>query len=164
MKKDNLSNFENTLEAKTNAEVAAELTALELEEKQLDLEIKRETVAKIRAQRQTKLDEGRAKIAATIQFLAQRNANQENCNHRKGGIGAESVMHGQGTSAMYAVAKFKKPNGGYMVLCMGCGKEFHQGHELLGEKETPGFASAIQWPTDNTGGGASTFLFEKIAV
>lgn len=161
---DNSSSFERTLEQKTNAEVAAELTALELEEKQLDLEIKREQVAKIRAHRQTKLDETRAKIAATIQFLAQREANQKNCLHRKGGIGAEAVMRGQGTSAMYSVAKFKKPNGRWMVLCMRCGKEWHQGFLLLGEVETPGFEDAIQWPSDNTPASASTFLFEKVAV
>jgi len=72
-----MSEFDNetvqqTLESKTNAQVAAELAALELEEKQLDLEIKRETVSKIRAQRQAKLDEARAKLMATRQFLAQR--------------------------------------------------------------------------------------------
>jgi hypothetical protein len=163
-KQDNLSPFNKTLETKTNGEIGAELTALELEEKQLDLEIKRETVAKIRAQRQTKLDEARAKIAATLQFLAQRKASQDACLHRKGGIGAEAVMRGQGTSAMYCVAKFKKPNGRWFVLCMRCGKEFHQGHELLGERETPGFAEAIQWPSDNTPGGASTFLFERVVA
>src|SRR5882757_8596463 len=104
-----LDAFAANLPTKTNAELAAELSALELEEKQLDLEIKRETVSKIRAQRAAKLEEARSKLRATLQFLAQRKANQDNCNHRKGGIGAEAVMRGQGTSAMYSVTKHKKP-------------------------------------------------------
>ena len=156
--------FANTLPTKTNAQLVDELTALELEEKQLDLEIKRETVAKIRAQRASKLEEARSKLRATLQFLAQREANQKNCNHRKGGIGAEAVMRGQGTSAMYSVTKHKKPNGRWFVLCNRCGKEWHQGYELLGEKETPGFQEAIQYPSDNTPSGSSTFLYERVEV
>src|SRR5437660_1074943 len=115
--------FKETLDARTNAEVTAELAALELEEKKLDLEIKRETVSKIRAQRAAKLEEARAKLIATKQFLAQREANQANCNHRKGGIGAEAVMRGQGTDAMYAVFKHKLPCNRYCVLCSRCGNE-----------------------------------------
>src|SRR5438874_4566516 len=93
---ESLDTFAKGLDSKTNAEVSAELQALELEEKRLDLEIKRESVARIRAQRAAKLEEARAKLIATKQFLAQREANQANCNHRKGGIGAEAVMRGQG--------------------------------------------------------------------
>jgi hypothetical protein len=152
------------LQAKTNAQLSAELQELELEEKQLDLEIKRETVAKIRSQRAAKLEEARSKLLATRQFLAQRKAVQDNCRHRKGGIGAEAVMRGEGTSAMYCVAKHKKPNGRWMVMCMRCGAEWHQGYELLNEAETPGFREAIQWPTDNSPSGSSTFLFEKVSV
>ena len=163
-KNESVSEFVAGLPAKTQAEIGAELAALELEEKTLDLEIKRETVAKIRSQRQAKLEEGRAKLIATRQFLAQREANQKNCNHRKGGIGAEAVMRGQGTSAMYSVTKHKKPNGRWFVLCNRCGKEWHQGYELLNEKETPGFQDAIQFPSDNTPSGSSTFLYERTAV
>lgn len=104
-KRQDLSSFEESLQNKTNAEVADELTALDREMAELDLEIKREQVAKIKAARQAKLDETRAKLIATQQFLTQRKAIQDNCNHRKGGIGAESVMRGQGTDPMYAVIK-----------------------------------------------------------
>jgi hypothetical protein len=153
--------FKQDLASKTNVEVSNELAALELEEKQLDLEIKRETVAKIRAQRNAKLDEARAKMIATKQFLAQREANQANCNHRKGGIGAEAVMRGQGTDAMYAVIKHKLPNGRYFVLCQRCGKEWHPGFPLLGEKETAGYREALNFATDNSPSGSSTFIFER---
>ena len=157
----NVEQFSNALPTQTNDQIAKELAALELEEKQLDLEIKREQVAKIRAQRAARLEETRAKLRATLQFLAQRKANQDNCNHRKGGIGAEAVMRGQGTSAMYTVTKHKKPNGRWFVLCNRCGKEWHQGYDLLGEKETPGFAEAIQYPSDNTPSQSAHFLFQK---
>lgn len=153
--------FQNSLAPKTNADVLAELSALELEEKALDLEIKRETVAKIRSQRAAKQEEARAKIIATLQFLKQREMNQLNCNHRKGGIGAEAVMRGQGSDAMYAVIKHKLPHGKYFVLCQRCGKEWHPPVPILGEKGTPGYNDAVNWPTDNSPSGSSTFLYER---
>lgn len=156
-----LEQHAKSLESKTNADVAVELAALEMEEKRLDLEIKREQVAKIRSQRSAKLEEARAKLIATKQFLAQRKANQDNCNHRKGGIGAEAVMRGQGTDAMYAVIKHKLPNGRYFVLCQRCGKEWHPGFPLLGEKETLGYREAVNFATDNSPSGSSTFIFER---
>ena len=57
-----LDQFSKGLETKTNSQVADELVALELEEKRLDLEIKREQVAKIKAQRAAKLEEAQAKL------------------------------------------------------------------------------------------------------
>lgn len=153
--------FKATLESKTNADVTAELAALEMEEKQLDLEIKRETVSKIRAQRASKLEEARSKTMAVKQFLAQRKAVQDNCNHRKGGIGAEAVMRGQGTDAMYAVIKHKLPCNRYFVLCQRCGAEWHPAQPIFGIKATPGYEEAIRWPSDNTPSGSSTFMFER---
>jgi hypothetical protein len=156
-----IQQFSAGLESKTNAEVASELAQLEMEEKRLDLEIKREQVSKIRAQRAAKLEEARAKLIATKQFLAQREANQANCNHRKGGIGAEAVMRGQGTDAMYAVFKHKLPCNRYFVLCSRCGKEWHPAQPLFGIKATPGYDEAIRFPSDNTPSGSSTFMFER---
>lgn len=156
-----LKDFTSALENKTNAEIVSELTELELEEKRLDLEIKRETVAKIRSQRAAKLEEGRSKLMATRQFLAQRKANQDNCNHRKGGIGAEAVMRGQGTDAMYAVIKHKLPCNRYFVLCQRCGAEWHPAQPLFGIKEDAGYQEALRWPTDNSPSGSSTFTFER---
>jgi len=83
---ENTQQFADTLPTKTNAQVSAALQALELEEKQLDLELKREKVNQIRAKRQAQLDENRAKQLATRQFLAQREAIQANCNHQQIGV------------------------------------------------------------------------------
>lgn len=156
-----LQDFTTALQSKTNAQVVSELAELEMEEKRLDLEIKREQVSKIRSQRAAKLEEARAKLIATKQFLAQREANQANCNHRKGGIGAEAVMRGQGTDAMYAVFKHKLPCNRYFVLCSRCGKEWHPAQPLFGIKATPGYDEAIRFPSDNTPSGSSTFMFER---
>jgi hypothetical protein len=168
MSKDNSkkTEFDTTeLENQTASSIQAELDALALEERQLDLEIKRETVAKIRAQRNAKLEEVRSKQRAIMQFLAQREAQQNACNHRKGGIGVDSVMRGQGTSAMYSIIKHKLPDGRYFILCTRCLKEWHSPHPLVasvtGEKETPGYREMLNAPTDNSPSGSSTFLFEK---
>jgi len=153
--------FTDSLQEKTNADVVAELARLELEEKQLDLEIKREAVAKIKSQRAAKLEEARSKMLATKQFLAQREATQKNCNHRKGGIGAEAVMRGQGSDAMYAVFKHRLPCNRYFVLCSRCGKEWHPAQPIFGIKATAGYDEAINFPTDNSPSSSSTFIFER---
>lgn len=157
----NLKDFTSALENKTNAEVVSELTELELEEKRLDLEIKREQVAKIRSQRAAKLEEARSKLMATRQFLAQREANQENCNHRKGGIGAEAVMRGQGSDSMYAVIKHRLPCNKYFILCQRCGKEWHPAQPLFGIAATAGYDEALRFVTDNSPSSSSTFTFER---
>jgi hypothetical protein len=163
---DNEQSTPLSMEAKTNAQLADELSALELEEKQLDLEIKRETVSKIRAQRSAQREEARAKSLAVRQFIAQRKAQQDNCNHRKGGIGHESVMRGQGTDAMYAVWKHKQPNGTWLVLCSRCGKEWRGEFRVQGrliEAAVPSqteFLQAINFPSDNSPSGSSSFQYQ----
>jgi hypothetical protein len=158
------SEFDNDV-VKTDAEVAAELAMLELEEKRLDLELKREAVAKNRAARSAKLEEARSKLLSIYQFLASRKASQDNCNHRKGGIGREAVMQGQGTDAMYAVIKHQLPNGVWSVTCERCHKEwkgeFRIGSVLI-EPAVPSkeeFVQAIAFPTDNSPSRSGQFYF-----
>jgi hypothetical protein len=53
--------------------------------------------------------------------MAQRDAQQSNCNHLKGGTGAEAFLRGLGDSPYYAVIKHKLPSGvrrlypGYLI-------------------------------------------------
>ena len=159
------------LENKTNAQIAKELADLELEEKRLDLELKREAVAVNRAKRSAALETARAKTLATMQFLANREANQKSCNHRKGGRGPDAVMRGRGDDANRCVIFHKLPVGGTMVLCQRCGKEWMPANKWNTENgiikplpATPGWEDAIQWNTDNSPSGSSTFLFEKVDV
>jgi hypothetical protein len=150
------------LTTKTDAEIRDQLSALQREANELDLEIKRESVAKIRAERANKLQAAQMRASSTKNFLAKREAQQNRCNHRKGGRGAGDVVSGHGNAAEYAVIKHRLPNGKFFVLCQRCGKEWHPGHVVGGivlAVETPGYAEALNFPTDNTASGSSTFNF-----
>jgi hypothetical protein len=161
-KMESLQQFAENLPNKSNMELANELAAIELEEKQLDLEIKRETVAKIRAQRNAKLDEARVKMQSIKQFLATREAVQSHCNHKKGGQGANAVINGEGTDANFAIIKHKMPHGRYQIFCQRCGKEWKPAVQILGEVETPGYREMLNAQTDNSPSGSSVFLFERV--
>jgi hypothetical protein len=166
------------LESKTNAQLLDELAALDLEQKKqeieyrkLDMAIKKDTWTKIQAEYAAKIEDFRRKNEATLQFLAQRASREANCNHRKGGRGADAVMRGQGDDSMYSVVKHKLPAGSHFVLCQRCGKEWHpankwniEGGKIVPIPATPGWAEAMQWPTDNSMSASSTFLFEKVEV
>jgi hypothetical protein len=154
-----------TFETLTNKQLAEESAKIDAEMKMLDLELKREQVTKLRAATNQKLDNARARDLSIKNYMAQRDAQQSNCNHLKGGTGAEAFLRGQGDSPYYAVIKHKLPSGKYMVLCQRCGKEWHPADKFdKSIKETPGYQQALAWPTNNSASGSSTFLFERAAV
>ena len=162
-------NLAAELSSKTNSELEAEVAAADLEMKQLDLEIKRETVSKIKAERAHKLELANSKRLATLQFLASRKANQDRCNHRKGGRGPDAVMRGQGDDASYALIKHRLPHREFMVLCQRCGKEWMPANKWNVEngvlRPTPaseGWDWAIQANSDNTPSASSDFSFAKV--
>ena len=151
------------LSSKSNQEIQAQIDELKRESDQLDLEIKRESVAKIRAERANKLEASKMRTQSTKNFLAQREGQQSRCNHRKGGRGQEAVINGTGQAAEFAVIKHRLPHGKFMVLCLRCAKEWHPGYIVGGHVisvETPGYAEALNFPTDNTASGSSTFTFQ----
>jgi hypothetical protein len=157
-----LDQLNEELSTKSNSEIKAQLDELQRESDALDLEIKRESVAKIRAERANKLAAAQMRKNSTLNFLAQREATQSHCNHRKGGRGADAIQRGEGQAAEYAVAKHRLPHGKFMVLCLRCNKEWHPGIVVNGvviSVETPGYAEALNFPTDNTASGSSTFTF-----
>ena len=149
------------LETKTNAELDAASAAVDLELKQLDLELKRDLVAKNRAALEEKRERARSAQIAIKQYLAQREAQQRACNHLKGGTGAEAFLRGMGDSPYYAVIKHKLPCNKYFVLCQRCGKEWHPAQPLFGITETPGYQDAIAYNTNNTASTSTTFQFER---
>jgi hypothetical protein len=151
-------------DTKTNAELSAASAALDAELKMLDLELKRDQVAKIKAALDTKRERARSAQTAIKQYLAQREAQQRACNHLKGGTGAEAFLRGQGDSPYYAVIKHKLPCNKYMVLCQRCGKEWHPAQPVFGIEATPGYEQAISFNTNNTASGSTAFFFEKEAV
>lgn len=180
------------LENKTNSQIAAELSVLEVEARKIDLEHKKQEIkyreqemkrnetrakidehdwAKIESAYNAAKEAARAKTLATLQFLAQRKANQDRCNHRKGGRGPDAVMRGIGDDSNRSVIFHKLPAGGTMVLCQRCGKEWHPANKWNTENgklapipATPGWDEAIQFNTDNSPSGSSTFLFERAEV
>jgi hypothetical protein len=173
---DNFDEYINkTVAGKSDAEVEAELKRVELEQKKLELEyrqadliVKRDEAERIKGRRAAALDTNRQKMLSLRNFIANREAAQNRCNHRKGGVDARAFLEGQGTSAMYAINKHKLPNGGYMVICARCGKEWHpadkyhvEGGIVTPKPATPGWEVAVNWPSDNTPSTSSTFTFEK---
>lgn len=152
------------LEVLTNAELNAQTAAVDAELRQLDLELKRDQVAKNRAMLENKRERARSAQIAIKQYLAQREAQQRACNHLKGGTGAEAFLRGQGDSPYYAVIKHKLPCNKYFVLCQRCGKEWHPAQPLFGIEETPGYQQAIAFNTNNSASGSTSFFFEKEAV
>lgn len=162
-------NLEAELSDKTNIQLQDEVNALDLEMKMLDLELKRDQVANIKSKRAAALETARAKRLATLQFLANREANQKRCNHRKGGRGPDAIMRGQGSDAEFAIIKHRLPIGEYMVLCQRCGKEWHPANKWNSENgvlhplpATEGWAEAMNMNTDNSASASSDFRFEKV--
>lgn len=150
-----------TFENLTNDQLAAESAKIDAEMRSLDLELKRDQVSKIRAAVNQKREDALSRSIAIKQYMAQRDAQQENCNHLKGGVGAEAFLRGLGDSPYYAIIKHKLPCNKYMVLCQRCGKEWHPAQPLFGIKETAGYDEAIRYNTNNTASGSSTFLYER---
>ena len=154
-----------TFENLTNQQLADESAKIDAEMKALDLELKREQVSKLRSQISQKLENTKSRALAVRNYLAQRDAQQEACNHHKGGTGSEAFLRGQGDSPYFAIIKHKLPSGLYMVLCQRCGKEWHPADKFdKSIKETPGYQQALSWPTNNSASGSSVFLFERVAV
>jgi hypothetical protein len=152
------------LAAQTNAELELRSRALDQEMRELDLVIKRTQVAEIKRKQQMELDRVRTAQQAVNQFLANRRLAQANCNHKKGGVGANAVINGQGQSAMSCVIKHKLPCGKYFVLCQRCGKEWHPELTALQNggvprKATRGYYEALQLQTNNSDSGSSMFTF-----
>jgi hypothetical protein len=158
--KPKLVNTDVTFETKTSAELQAQLDAVDLEIKQYDLILKRDQAAKIQAQYNQRKEEARTRAEAIKNYMRQRDIAQQNCNHRKGGIGAEAFLTGQGDAAQHSIVKHKLPHNQYMVLCTRCGKEWHPGIAKLGLVETPGYQEALRYNTDNIASGSSSFTFE----
>src|SRR5271166_6152499 len=135
------------LESKTTLELKERLARLALEEKELDLEIKRETIQNLRREKEKRLGMSQVNSESTRLMLAQRERLQGNCSHMKGGKGPGAVLNGQGNDGSdYSVWKHVMPSGALMILCSRCGKEWMSRDPLLGTPETPGFREATRWP------------------
>lgn len=174
---------------KSDSEIRVELLKLELEMKKQELELRREQLEDMKLDREykkfdriVKEDEAKKiqgirvaqfeanaqKMDSLITFMRNREAQQNHCNHRKGGIDAQALIHGEGTSDKYCVVKHGLPNGNFFVICTRCNKEWHparpynvEGGVLRPLPPTPGWAEAVAFPTDNTASASSRFVYDK---
>lgn len=111
-------------EKKLTAIEAAELDLkiLEIEHKKLELLDLRDRVDERKMKRENRTSSSRANGRTLQQVIAGDRAKQANCNHKKGGNGAEGVVGGQGDDPQYSVIKHKMPNGDIWVRCLRCAK------------------------------------------
>lgn len=103
-------------------DMEAEIKALELEAKRLELIDLKERIDERKMKRENK--DSRSKMNGTVltQNAAQLKAAQARCNHKKGGNGAEGIIQGQGDDPQHAVLKHQFGNGDIWVRCLRCGK------------------------------------------
>jgi len=93
--------------------------------------------------------------------------NQERCNHRKGGNGAQGLLTGQGDSSDYAVIKHMMANGDWWIHCLRCHKwwippmesdfETAAGYEGAFKE----YQAALNFPTKNIPSKSVTFGWGK---
>jgi hypothetical protein len=167
--KEVINQDQNELSPKRNSEIEAELLAVSREERELDLEIKKEKVREIRAKKEASRDKVNTQRIAIEQFLIQRKLRQGSCNHRKGGTGATAILQGKGQSGMYCVIKHRLSMGKYFCLCQRCGREWMPALTALEnggvpQKASRGYFEALQYPTNNSESGSSTFQFSATPV
>src|SRR5260370_29481604 len=86
------SEFDNV----STADLTAEQKRLDVELKKLELEERQEAQQKRRSKKAEQKQEFEAKMRAIAVALAQREALQRGCTHRKGGLGVDAVVRGQG--------------------------------------------------------------------
>lgn len=119
------------------ADMEAEIKKAELELKKLeikrataDLQDIEERLAERQMIRTTKSQRSKGNGEVLRQNDVRLSAIQSNCNHKKGGTGAEGLINGQGDDSQYAVFKHKFAHGDTWVRCLRCGKTWKPPVEL----------------------------------
>lgn len=150
----------------TPFEQQAQEVRLELE--MLQLEELRESSAKRQSLRAQKKQSREATEASLEDSRLQQKIREDACPHRKGGKDMEGLF--VGNSGDHSVIKHTLPQGGVMVLCQRCMKEWHRPSptmidESTGERITPAayklalveYQKALNLPTDNVPSGTQLF-------
>jgi hypothetical protein len=153
----------NDFDGVSTADLSAEEKRLEVQIKRLELEEKIEAQTKRRSKKLELKREFEAKLRAIQVFLAQREALQRGCNHKKGGVGKEAVIHGQGTDENYALLKHQLPSGDWLIQCQRCSGEWYPEDRFTGRPATTigGFTyrDALMARTDNSPSKSAVFKF-----
>ncbi len=128
----------------------AEIKALELEEKQLAVKFQKanlvdmeERLAERELKRESRRQDAQSKGAALSVKAKNEATQQSNCNHKKGGNGAQGVVGGQGDDSQYAVLKHTFATGDTWVRCLRCGKTWKPPVKSDFKNNQEGYTSAM---------------------
>lgn len=128
---------QETKKLQSASEMEAEIKKAELELRQLeirktkaDLQDIEERLAERQMNRTNKSQRSKGYGDVLRQNQARTNSIQANCNHKKGGTGAEGLINGQGDDSQYAVLKHKFFNSDIWIRCLRCGKTWKPPIEL----------------------------------
>lgn len=136
-----------TLRQQQQADMELEMQKLLLEEKRLSVLDLKERVDERKMKRDTKDDRSRSNGNVLRQNAAVNALVQAQCNHKKGGNGAEGIIQGRGDDPQYAVLKHRFGNGDIWVRCLRCGKTWkpvlEEDHTVEGVFNKEAFAAAV---------------------
>lgn len=141
---------------------------------QLQLEEMQERVLQIRSRKESIRRRVASRETDITSALARRKAAEENCWHKKGGKGVESLS--RGTDHYYAVVKHQLSHGAIIVICQRCGHVEEPPDIALNAKTATAADRAeykrlyerYRWwldlPTDNTMSGTQLFIVNRDAA
>ena len=153
------------------SELQKQREAIDLELAQLQLEDLKFSVTRRRAEREQRLRHRAATEESLAQTRIDRANAEANCLHRKGGKNTEGFSNGN--SPNYSVIKHTLPQGGVMIVCQRCPKEWHPpvrsnfatGAEGAAEYKAAllDYRAALNFPTDNEPSGTQIFAVHRAA-
>lgn len=139
---------------------------VELETKELNLEVLRDQVKKLR-ERQAAQRMSHQQVEDAIQdFREQQERGYDGCNHKKGGKNLEGAR-GRGLDDKYAIIRHQLPVGDLAIICTKCRKMWLPSALALRmgvEPDAEGYKIACGWPTDNEDSGSSLFVVVRGAA
>jgi hypothetical protein len=150
----------------STADLSAEENRLKVQIARLELEEKSEAQQKRKSKKATQKQIAEAQLEATRRQLAQMEARQRGCSHRKGGLGnsREGLPVEGGDADVYALLKHQLPNGDWLITCQRCCAEWRPADKFTGRPETiiAGFSwkDAFMARTDNSPSKSAVFRFE----
>ena len=155
--------------AKNNPEITAlqaAVLSIDDELKQLQLEEMRESALLRRSKRDQRLRSSEATEASLADSRMQQGMREEQCPHRKGGIGERGLIKGSDNN--YSVIVHTLPHGHVIVVCQRCQKIWERpdprryairANYIQAVKE---YRSALEFPTNNVPSGTQLFQLHPL--
>jgi hypothetical protein len=146
-----------------------ELASLQAEETRLRVEMMRDQVQAARQKKEMFAHQAKVHQADQKAALDRVKRSQASCKHRKGGLGVDGFVTGNGNDNNYSVAVNTYPWQETVVQCLRCGKEWHPPNCKCNPKRPSTleeYNEARRFPTDNSPSTAVTFdnTYAPVAV